>query len=197
MTEAGSTLTAPCARAETAAAYLDGELDARASDSFEAHARACPVCSAAIGEQRRLLCMLDTAFRPGAPAREVDVPRDFARVVAARARTDMCGVRSPSERAFSLKLSLALASACAVLLAASAGDSVFAPAAALARSLAGAAGMLLRALLDAGQGGSVILRALGGQLVAGPVPVAALYWLLSAGALLLLLRLIRGYHRAR
>lgn len=195
MTEPRETLAA-CAHADSAAAYLDGELDQRAADLFEAHARACSHCSAAVGEQRRLLCMLDTAFRPGARAREVDVPHDFARVVTARARTDMCGVRTPSERAFSVKLSLGLAAVTSVLLAASAGDSVLATAAQLARGAAGAASMILHALVDAGEGASVILGALGGRLVAGHGAPAALYWLLLAGALLLLLRLIRGYHRA-
>jgi hypothetical protein len=187
---------AACARAESAAAYLDGELDARAAEGFEEHARACSSCSAALSEQRRLLCMLDTAFRPGASAREMELPRDFARVVTARARTDMGGVRSRSERAFSVKLSLALAAVCAVLIGASTGDSVLAPVAALARAALGAGGMLLRALIDAGEGAAVIFRALGSRLVAGPGALSALYCLLFAGALLLLLRLIRSYHRA-
>jgi Putative zinc-finger len=189
---------AHCPRVESAAAYLDGEMDAAAAAGFEAHAKQCQSCAGALREQRRLLCLLDNAFGARGAARPVELPRDFARVVTAHARTDMCGVRSRAERAFSLKLSLGLAVLTAVLLGASAGDAVFGPAAALARTGAAVAGMLGHALLDVGASAVVILRALGGRLVAGPLePAAVLYYLLFAGASLLLFRLIKGYHRAR
>jgi len=189
---------ANCPRAESVAAYLDGEMDAPPAALFESHVRECSSCAGALREQRRLLCLLDNAFGERAgDARSVDLPADFARVVTAHARTDMGGVRSRAERAFSVKLSLALAALTALLLGASAGDAVLGPAAALARSAASVAGMFGHALLDAVAAAVVILRALGGRLVAGPPPVAALYCLLFAGASLLLLRLIKGYHRAR
>ena len=189
---------ADCPRAESVAAYLDGEMDAPPAARFEAHVKECQSCAGALREQRRLLCLLDNAFGERAAGDgAAELPADFARVVTAHARTDMCGVRSRAERAFSLKLSLALAALTALLLGASAGDAVLVPAAALARSAAGVAGMLEHALVDAVGAAVVILRAVGGRLVAGPPPVAALYCLLFAGASLLLLRLIRGYHRAR
>jgi predicted anti-sigma-YlaC factor YlaD len=189
---------ANCPRVESVAAYLDGEMDAPPAALFESHVKECQSCAGALREQRRLMCLLDNAFgaRAGG-ARSVELPADFARVVTAHARTDMGGVRSRAERAFSVKLSLALAAVTALLLGASAGDAVLGPAAALARSAAGVAGMLGHALLDAVATAVVILRAVGGRLVAGPPPVAALYCLLFAGASLLLLRLIKGYHRAR
>jgi hypothetical protein len=173
-------------------------MDAPPAALFESHVKECQSCAGALREQRRLLCLLDNAFGEGAgEARSVELPSDFARVVTAHARTDMCGVRSRAERASSVKLALALAAVTALLLGASAGDAVLGPAAALARASAGVAGMLGHALLDAVAAAVVILRAVGGRLVAGPPPVAALYCLLFAGASLLLLRLIRGYHRAR
>ena len=191
-------VAANCPRAESVAAYLDGEMDAPPAALFETHVKECQSCAGALREQRRLLCLLDNAFGARAgDGREVNLPSDFARVVTAHARTDMCGVRSRAERAFSVKLSLVLAALTALLLGASAGDTVLGPAAALARTAAGVAGMLGHALLDAVTALLVILRALGGRLVAGPPPVAALYCLLFAGASLLLLRLIKGYHRAR
>ena len=189
---------ANCPRAESVAAYLDGEMDAPPAALFESHVKECQSCAGALREQRRLLCLLDNAFGEHAgDARAVELPADFARVVTAHARTDMCGVRSRAERAFSVKLALALTAVTALLLGASAGDAVLGHAAAVARTAAGVAGMLGGALLDAVAAIVVILRALGGRLVAGPPPVAALYCLLFAGASLLLLRLIKGYHRAR
>lgn len=193
----GTPENGPCARAEATAAYLDGEMEARESADFEAHAKACPPCSAALAEQRRLLCLLDNAFLPRPAESGIELPKDFARVVTARAQNDMCGVRSAAERAFSLKLTLALAVAAALLLGASAADDAFAPVAALASASAGVVEMIGHALYNAGTGVVVILRAVGGRFVVGAQPLNALYVLLFGGALLLLLRLIRGYHRAR
>ena len=196
MTDGNSRKTT-CARAESVAAYLDGEMDARGNVQFEAHLKACAPCSAALLEQRRLLCLLDTAFDSRAAERHLELPKDFARVVTARAQNDMCGVRSRAERAFSLKLSLLLALAAALLLGASASDDVLAPLSALARTAAGVAGVVWHAVRNAGLGAVVILRPLGGRLVSGTGPLAGLYWLLFAGALVTLLRLIRNYHRAQ
>lgn len=188
----GTSKSETCGHVEGVAAYLDGEMDAPAADLFEAHVKGCRPCAASLGEQRRILCLLDTTF----DSRAVELPKDFARIVTARAQNDMGGVRSASERAFSAKLSLMLAASAALLLGASASESVFAPAAAFARSVAGALGMLGHALIDAGVGAVVILRVVGGRLVSGPHTLTALYWVLFTGAAVLLLRLIRSYHRA-
>jgi hypothetical protein len=195
---AAAAAASPCPRAESVAAYLDGEMEATTASLFETHAKGCPLCSGALREQRRLLCLLDNAFGARSSERPVELPKDFARVVTAHARTDMCGVRSRSERAFSVKLSLALAALTALLLGASTGEAVLGPASALARSASAVVGMLGHALVDVGSSAVVILRALGGLLVSGPQGLALLiYCLLFAGASLLLLRLIKSYHRAR
>jgi len=193
----GTRETNVCARAESAAAYLDGELDSHESAAFEEHARACGKCWATVAEQRRLLCLLDHAFEPRGASRGLELPKDFARVVTARAQNDICGLRSREERAFSLKLSLALAALAALLLGASAGDDSLAPLRSAASAASGVVEIVGRALYDATAGGGVILRAIGGRFAAGPQPLDALYLILFGGALLLLLRLIRGYHRAR
>ena len=195
MTE-GNSKEMVCARAESVAAYLDGEMDAGSVVAFESHLKECAACSGALREQRRLLCLLDTAFNPHA-AERVELPKDFARVVTARAQNDMGGVRSARERAFSAKLSLLLAALAALLIGASAMNDVLAPLSALGRALASVAGLLGHALADAGRGAIVILRPLGGRLVAGPSSLTVFYWLLFVGALFLLLRLIRRYHRAQ
>src|ERR1051325_7984738 len=94
---------AACTRTELTAAFLDGELDAAASEEFERHARACHVCSAALLEQRRLLCLLDTAFDETF-GRRVKLPEDFTRKLRARAQNDLSGVRARSERRRAFKI---------------------------------------------------------------------------------------------
>ncbi|HVG28925.1 MAG TPA: zf-HC2 domain-containing protein, partial [Pyrinomonadaceae bacterium] len=80
----------PCGCTDVAA-YLDGELSVAESSSFEEHLLACAPCAAALSEQRRLLCLLDAAFARA--QKKVELPEDFARVVKARAQTDMTSVR--------------------------------------------------------------------------------------------------------
>ncbi|HEU4597004.1 MAG TPA: zf-HC2 domain-containing protein [Pyrinomonadaceae bacterium] len=184
-----------CVHAATAAAYLDGELEPEASSLFETHARECAACSDSLLEQRRLLCLLDTAF-DDTFEKKVALPADFTRVVRARAQTDMSGVRARGERARALKICAALALATCALLGAALFDAAFVPVVNALRAAAGVAGVAGHAAADAGAGAGVIARAVGGRFVAGSEPLLALQWLAFIGALLLLLRLISRYHRA-
>ncbi|HEX5706399.1 MAG TPA: zf-HC2 domain-containing protein [Pyrinomonadaceae bacterium] len=188
-----------CAHAQATAAYLDGELDAAAALSFERHLKECAPCSATLNEQRRLLCLLDVAFdaRAQGSGGRVSLPKDFARVVTARAQTDIRGpLRRRTERVFAFKLCAALALASAALLGTSVFESALAPAWAFASAALGVASVAAHALLDAAQAAALILRAVGGRLTDGPAATGALQWALIACAALLLLRLIGGYHRA-
>ncbi len=180
-----------CAQVVSAAAYLDGELDTEASSLFEQHTRDCADCSDSLLEQRRLLCLLDTAF-DDTFEKSVTLPADFTRVVRARAQTDMSGVRGRGERARALKICAALAAVTCLLL----GAAVVAPVVNALRSAAGVAGVAGHAAADAGAGAGVIMRAVGGRFVAGSEPLQALQWIVFVGALVLLLCLISRYHRA-
>jgi anti-sigma factor RsiW len=194
----GDTSGDPCARAQATGAYLDGELDAEAARSFEEHVKLCASCAATLAEQRRLLCLLDVAFdsRSSGRTNRVALPKDFARVVTARAQTDISGpLRGRAERVFALKLCAALALASAALLGTSLFESALAPAWAFARAVVGVASVAAHALLDAGRGVAVVLRAVGGRLTDGPGATNVLQWALIACAAFLLLRLIGGYHR--
>jgi anti-sigma factor RsiW len=193
MTEGAS--VAACPRTELTAAFLDGELDAACADEFEHHTRACPTCSAALLEQRRLLCLLDTAFDETFGKR-ITLPEDFTRKLRARAQNDLSGVRAGSERRRALKICAALAVAVFALLGFAAFEAVAGPAIAAALGagrLLGAAG---HAAADAGSGAGLVIRAVGGRLAATGalafVELAAI-----AAAFVLLLRLIGSYHRAR
>ena len=183
-----------CPQTTLTAAYLDGELDAPASEEFERHARECAACSASLLEQRRLLCLLDTAFDETFEKR-VALPRDFTRRVRARAQTDMSGVRAARERRLALKICAALAGAAFALLGFAAFEAVAAPVLGAARAAGGVLGLAGHAAADAGAGAGVLARALGGRLGASE-PLAVIHWVVVAVALVLLLRLIVAYHRA-
>jgi anti-sigma factor RsiW len=183
-----------CTRTALTAAYLDGELDATAADEFDAHARACPECSSALLEQRRLLCLLDSAFDPTFEKR-VKLPEGFTRQLKARAQNDLSGVRDARERRRALKICAALGLGAFALLGYAALDAVTGPALRAANAATGVLGVAGRASAETGAGAGVVLRAVAARIVAGfESPV--LMWALLAAGLLLLLRLISGYHRA-
>jgi anti-sigma factor RsiW len=199
MGERGDNLTAggarPCDCADVAA-YLDGELGAAESASFESHLKSCALCAGALAEQRRLLSLLDAAFRP-APHRQVELPADFTRVAVARAQSDMTAVRRRSEHGRALGLCAALAAAAFALL----GAQFWAEVAALVRPAAHAAAALsditLHAAASGATGARVVLRGLGGYLLqSGPAGAPLLVYAALACGVLLLLGLIGKYHRA-
>jgi len=183
-----------CPQTSLTAAYLDGELEPPAAEEFESHARACAACSSSLLEQRRLLCLLDTAFDETFEKR-VELPRDFTRQLKARARNDLSGVRDRRERRRALQICAALGAAAFALLGFAALDAVTGPALRAAGAASGMLGVAGRASAEAGSGAGVVLRAVAGRVVSGSAPALLLVVLVAAG-LALLLRLIKGYHRA-
>ncbi|MBA3240314.1 MAG: hypothetical protein H0T60_03720, partial [Acidobacteria bacterium] len=127
---------------------------------------------------------------------KVALPRDFTRVVRARAQTDMSGVRGRGERAKALKICAVLALAACALLGATLFEAAFVPVVKVLSAASGVAGLAGHAAAGAGTGAGVVMRAVGSRMVAGSEPLAALQWIVLIGALLLLLRLISRYHRA-
>jgi len=192
-----STVPEPCSRAD-AVAYLDGELDAVAAGEFERHVVSCHVCAGTLAEQRRLLCALDVAFSEQPQRGEFALPENFAQVVTARAQTDMCSLlRRPSEKRRALSLIILLAVASFALLGASNFGAALAPARSAWNALTTALNVATHTIIETLTGLALILRALGGRLIAEPGSPRLLVWLLFASALFLLLRLITNYHRRR
>jgi anti-sigma factor RsiW len=196
----GDNLTAgaagtPCGRAGAAAAYLDGELTAGESGAFESHLKSCGACAATLAEQRRLLGLIDAAVTGS--QKVVVLPEDFARVVAARAQSDMTSVRGASEKRRAALLALALAAAAFALIGAGGRDELLTPAAAVARGLAAALEIALHSVAEAAAGAVLLLRGVGRFFVQARPD--GLTRLLSAAALacavVLLFRLITKYHR--
>jgi anti-sigma factor RsiW len=194
MTDGAADSRGQCPQTILTAAYLDGELEARAAEEFESHTAACPACAGALLEQRRLLCLLDTAFDETFE-KKVALPEGFTRELRARAQNDMSGVRDAGERRRALKICLALGAAAFTLLGFAAFDAVLTPVLSAARAAGGMLGVASHAAADAGSGAGFVLRAVGGRLVAGTDMPAALQWAVLAVAVVLLLRLISAYHR--
>ncbi|MDX6696362.1 MAG: hypothetical protein QOF02_3965, partial [Blastocatellia bacterium] len=94
---------------EEIAAYLDGELNAQSAALFDGHLKECADCQSELLEQRRLLCTLDFALG-GSEDGDIALPKNFSRVVAAHAQSDLRSLRSERGRALRLCLALAVLS---------------------------------------------------------------------------------------
>lgn len=173
-------------------AYLDGQLDIAAIDQFEAHIAACQPCRTELNEQRQFLCELDSVL---STPKNLSIPKDFARIVSARAASDMRGVRSGGERRRALLLCLALALAAFVLLGATAGSSLLMSAALVTNKVLGVLSLLWTTLNDAVIGITIVSRVIVRMfLPESPLTnLAALVVLVLAVASLS--HLIISYHR--
>lgn len=180
--------------AEDVAAYLDAELEDRARELFEQHVKDCRQCATELLEQRQLLCALAVAFNE---KHAMNLPRNFAQIVATHAESDMGGMRDRSERRQALKLSLVLAAASYALIGAASGELVWGPARALAGHLQSFFNFLWDAAYQASAGPAVIFRMLTRSFVFESRLLGFFILLLFVTAVTLLPRLIAQYHRTQ
>src|ERR1044072_9930401 len=73
-------------------AYVDGELDADLTLNLEEHLKDCSDCQFELRAHRLFVCELDASLTN--KNRDLPVPADFSRRVAARARRAMIGWRT-------------------------------------------------------------------------------------------------------
>lgn len=172
-------------------AYIDGELDETVTLAFEDHLKNCPACRAELRAHRLFVCELDAALTQSA---DIPVPADFSRIVAARASSDMRGVRTRGENKRALGICLILALAGFALVGATARDSIFIVAEKFLTTSLGIAGLLATTVYDAVAGLAVIFRVLSRKIIIETGSLGPLL-VLFAVAILILSRLISNYHR--
>jgi Putative zinc-finger len=182
-------------KSEEIAAFLDGELDQAARTQFEQHVKECASCAERLREQKGLLCTLDFAL--GDDRALPALPKNFAKVVAAHAQSDMSGMRAHAEHKLALWLCVMLAAAAATLLigaAALSRESVIAPLRAITKPLAMIVGFFWHTIYNA-IAGLVVISRMSGHLLFESRPLGIVGALLLVAALALLPRLIISYHR--
>lgn len=173
------------------AAYVDGELEADVLVRFETHLQECASCRAELRAHRLFVCELDAALTESA---EIPVPADFSRMIAARASSDMSGVRTRSEHRKALTICVVLALAGFALLGATALDTVFVLAEKFVSGFIGVAGVVSTAVYDTVAGLAVIFRVLSRKWIIESGSLWPVLVLLAL-AILVLSRLISNYHR--
>jgi anti-sigma factor RsiW len=173
------------------AAYVDGELDAGLTVLFEEHLESCASCRAELRAHRMFVCELDAALTDSV---EITVPPDFSRMVAARATSDMRGVRTRSEHRKALSICLVLALAGFALIGAAARDALFAFGERFVTASLSVGGFVSSVVYDAGAAVAVIFGVLSRKFIVETGSLVPLLVLLGV-AILILSRLISDYHR--
>ena len=173
------------------AAYVDGELDAGLTVLFEQHLEGCALCRAELRAHRMFVCELDAALTDSV---EIPVPANFSRMIAARATSDMRGVRTRSEHRKALSICLVLALGGFALIGNAARDALFAFGERFISAALSVGGFLSGIVYDTGAAVSVIFRVLSRKLIVETGSLVPLLVLLAV-AILILSRLISDYHR--
>jgi anti-sigma factor RsiW len=173
------------------AAYVDGELDAELTFLFEEHVESCDRCRAELQAHRMFVCELDAALNEDV---EVPVPAGFSKMVAARATTDMRGVRTRSEHRKALGICMVLALAGFALLGATARDAIFAFGEGVVAASLTLAGFVSSVGYDAGATVAVVFGVVSRKVIVETGSLVPLLVLLVV-AVLILSRLISDYHR--
>lgn len=173
-------------------AYVDGELDADLTALFEDHVESCTDCQFELRAHRLFVCELDAAMTS---SNEIPVPRDFSRIIAMRATTDMRGVRTRSEHRKALTICVILALGGSALVGITALNSVFRIAQKFVTTIFGVAAFVAGAVYDTAAGVVVIFRVVSRKFIIETGSLWPMLVLLAFGVLILS-RLISQYHRS-
>ncbi len=178
-------------RRDRIAAFLDGELDAAATGRLELHLRVCRPCNSELQAQQLFMCALDSAM---SRTPDLPVPHNFSKMVAARAESDMRGVRERVERKRAFWFCVILAFSSFTLLGAAASKAVILNGEARVAKIIGVFEFLWTAFRDATVGLTVISRVVSGGLIP-ETPFVGLVALLLCLGIVLLSLLISSYHQ--
>jgi len=179
---------------EQIAAFVDDELEPAQRLAFEQHVLGCDGCAAALRAHRTFMRELDTAL---ANRFDLEVPPNFAKVVAVHAENDMRGVRDRAEHRKALRYCIIIGLVAFALLGVASSRAVLASVQSFFKATFGIISLFGKTIYDAMAGFSVLARVFRRGLVgdAGLADLVAL--LLLAFVVGLLTLLISRYHRTR
>ena len=176
---------------DTIAAYVDDELSLAEQVVFERHLDTCAPCRNELRLYQQLNCDLDSAF---SNELEIAIPLDFSRIVAARAVSDMAGVRSSAEKKKAIIFCAILAASGLFLLGGPSRQVIVSLMPRLVGVVVGLIELVGRAIYDLVLSLGVVSRVVSRKFIfetGNGRTVMVLFGL----AVLLLLRLIANYHR--
>jgi anti-sigma factor RsiW len=87
--------TLPTCPSDEISAYIDGELSAARELELDLHFTSCKACNNDLNDLKQFLRGLDDTLRFEG---DLDLPKDFTKVVVANAESSVTGLRRPRER---------------------------------------------------------------------------------------------------
>ncbi|MFN2498957.1 MAG: anti-sigma factor [Pyrinomonadaceae bacterium] len=175
-------------------AFVDDELEPVDRLAFEEHVRGCELCAAELLAHRTFMCELDTAL---ANRFDLEVPPNFAKVVAVHAENDMRGVRDRAEHRRALRYCIILGLVAFALLGVASSRAVLVSVQSFFKAIFGIISLFGRTIYDAMAGFSVLARVFRRGLIGNAGLSDLVIVLLFAFAIGLLTLLISRYHRTR
>jgi anti-sigma factor RsiW len=179
---------------ENIAAYIEGDLEPALNSALEEHLKECAHCASELRAQRLFMCELDSAL---ASPFDLEVPVNFARVVAVNAKSDMRGMRDSSEHARALRFCIILGLAAFALLGFASSKAAVLSVRSFAGKVFGALGFFVEAIFNAAAGFAVVSRIVSRGLISDSRLSGLAGLLLLVLAIAVLSRLITRYHRTR
>ncbi len=179
---------------ENIAAYIEGDLEPALTSALEEHLKECAHCASELRAQRLFMCELDSAL---ASPFDLEVPANFARVVAVNAKSDMRGMRDSSEHARALRFCIILGLAAFALLGFASSKAVVLSVRSFAGKVFGTLGFFVEAIFNAAAGFALISRVVSRGLISDSRLSGFAGLLLVVLAIAVLSRLITRYHRTR
>ncbi|MEP6741083.1 MAG: zf-HC2 domain-containing protein [bacterium] len=176
------------------AAFVDDELEPAHRLALEHHVSICESCAAELRAHRTFMRELDTAL---ANRFDLDVPLNFAKVVAVHAENDMRGVRDRAEHRRALRYCIVLGLVAFALLGVASSRAALAGIESFFKATFGIINLFGKTIYDAMAGFSVLARVFRRGLIANANLADLGILLLLAVAIFLLTLLISRYHRTR
>jgi len=173
------------------AAYVDGELETATQARFEDHLKDCHDCRLELRVHRQFVCELDALLTNEV---QLAVPNNFSRVVAARAVSDMSGVRTRTENRKAVVFCLILGITGFALIGSTTRLAMVSFVRVSARKFFSLIDLVSHAIYDLAVSIAVISRVLSRKLIAdnGDLRIALVVLVF---AVFVLTPLISGYHR--
>ncbi len=158
-----------CPREEIAV-YLDGELSSVDEISLEKHLVVCETCFAELNLHKKMISALNFAFEE---KDEIELPKNFAKIVATKAESGVSGLRSKKEGFRALTLCAALFLLTIFGLGAET-DKVFSSLGDLGGQFLTIIGMAFRSISDFAIGLAIVFRCLSQKVIFSPVFIIVL-----------------------
>ncbi|MFN6963079.1 MAG: anti-sigma factor family protein [Pyrinomonadaceae bacterium] len=187
----GSNLDFECGSPEIAA-YVDGELSPDRELALDLHIAECASCRSELNSQKQFLSILDSTL---AADDQLELPDDFARVVATNAESSVNGLRQRSEWLNAVAICAGLFVFCLFALGADASRSFGYPLAMFERSVA-VAEFAAHVVYDLAVGSVVVVRSVSSH-VAGQLAVGFLLAVVAVVTTAFLSRQVLRIGRAR